>query len=107
MNRFVAADRLEVEEEKEVDRGHGGWDVGIRLQSAAVAVLIGLHNRLLRFAARLRVLGIAEHLAVETENGGAFDVEEGRGFRSFVLRIKGWVCLVELLASKAVLAITK
>ena len=51
LERAVSTELLEVEEEKEVDNRHAEWDVGIRLEGGAIAVLIRFHDSFLIWCA--------------------------------------------------------
>ena len=47
MDGFVSSDRLEVEEQQQIDDGHRRRDGGVGLEGHAVAFLVSLDHRLL------------------------------------------------------------
>ena len=79
VDRFVATDALEVEEQEQVHGGHGGGDVGTRFQRRTVTGLVGFDNGLLLRGLFLGFLGGGQFGAVEAEDLGGLQVEEGAG----------------------------
>ena len=70
----VAADALEVEEQQQVDRGHGQRDEGVGLQRSAVTGLVGGDNGLLVGGTLLA--GLLGGFELVTRDGGHRSEEE-------------------------------
>ena len=83
--RTITADRLEVEEQEKVDRGHGQWQEGVGLQRGAVTGLVGGDDGLL--VGITFVAGLLGGFKFVTRDGGHRSEEEEQNGRLGLLRL--------------------
>src|SRR6185295_15934297 len=104
---LVTADRLEIEQDQQVNAGHRGWNEGVRLEGVTISGNTGIGNGLLFWIA----LGGGHFLSVAelgpVKAGDRLEEEEFARFFGLVLRVEGRIGLGQFLRSETILGITE
>src|SRR6185436_17471258 len=126
VDRLIATDRPEVQEQPQIDKGHSRRDKRIGLQSSAVPGEARLVNRLFvgwkllqsrggipsglrHFVTHGRQFGfhVTELFAVQAICRSERQIEKFCGLWGLVSLVDSWICLLELLTREPIFAIAQ